>query len=219
MKKYSVSDFVCIFGGLEKVGRWAGRLVGKWTSGQRDCNLLFMSDSKKLDDFLLLEMSRRNTDMVADMVFQKPELFAALFQIFLRNEEPVSRRAAWVIDIVTEKYPELIAPHLGRIIEMLSEFHHDGLKRHSLRMLARSPFPSEEEMGLLMNICFDWLLSATEAVAAKVYCMEILYRISQIEPDLKKELADSIEWRMNEETAGFRSRGQKLLKKLYVELK
>jgi hypothetical protein len=49
--------------------------------------------------------------------------------------------------------------------------------------------------------------------------MEILYRISQVEPDMKKELADSIEWRMNEETAGFRNRGQKLLKKLYMELR
>jgi hypothetical protein len=178
-----------------------------------------MSNSQNLEDFLLLEMSRRNTDLVADLICQNHELFAALFQIYLRNEEPVSRRAAWVIDTVTENYPELIAPHLGKMIEMLPEFHHDGLKRHSLRMLARSPFPPGDDLGKMISICFDWLLSPSESVSVKVYSMEILYRISQVEPDMKKELADSIEWRMNEETAGFRNRGQKLLKKLYMELK
>jgi hypothetical protein len=48
--------------------------------------------------------------------------------------------------------------------------------------------------------------------------MEVLYRISQVEPDLKKELADSIEWRLHEESAGFKSRGRKLLTKLYSEM-
>ena len=177
-----------------------------------------MSEITTLDDLLLLEMSRRNTDLLADLVFQKPALFEELFLVYLRNEEPVSRRAVWVIDTVAEKYPELLTPHLSEIFEMLPKFSHDGLKRHSLRMLARSPLPTGDQLGQLMTICFDWLLSPKEAVAVKVQCMELLYRISGIEPDLKKELADSIEWRLNEETAGFRNRGEKKLKKLYREM-
>jgi hypothetical protein len=51
-----------------------------------------------------------------------------------------------------------------------------------------------------------------------MFSMEILYRISQQEPEMKKELADSIEWRMQEETPGFRTHGKKLLKQLYREL-
>jgi len=170
-----------------------------------------------LEDLLLMEMSRRNTDMVADMVLQNPELFDELVEIFFRQEEPVSRRAAWVVDTVTEKLPELLTPHLGRIASNLPTLQHDGLKRHSLRMLLRSPLPPDH-LGDLMNICFEWLLSGKEAIAAKVHCMEILYCISQAEPDLKKELADSIEWRMEEESAGFRNKGQKILKKLYKEM-
>jgi hypothetical protein len=176
------------------------------------------SKPASIDDFLLIEMSRRNTDMVADLVMQKPALFDELFQAFLRNEEPVSRRAAWVVDIVTEKFPELLIPHLGHILSMLPKFKHDGLKRHSLRMLDRSPLPDGDELGKLITICFEWLLSPREAVAVKIYCMDLLFRISRIEPDLKNELADSIEYRMREETAGFKNRGQKMLDKLYSEL-
>ncbi|MCX6268454.1 MAG: hypothetical protein NTW16_14030 [Bacteroidetes bacterium] len=178
-----------------------------------------MDDKNTLTDLLLAEMSRRNTDLVADLVLQKPELFEDLFLLFSSDTEPVSRRAAWVIDTVSEKNPGLIRHHLDEMIKLLPTFSHDGLKRHSLRILARSPLPSEGHLGALIKISFDWLLSMNEAIAVKVYCMEILYRVSLIEPDLKRELADSIEWRMNEESAGFKSKGKKILKMLLIKHK
>jgi hypothetical protein len=123
-----------------------------------------------------------------------------------------------VVDTVAEQLPDLLLPHLTEIIEMLTEFSHDGLKRHSLRMLSRSPLPGEESLGKLIRISFDWLLAPSESIAVKVYCMELIYRISQEEPDLKKELADSIEWRIGEESAGFQNRGSKLIRKLRLEI-
>jgi hypothetical protein len=104
-------------------------------------------------------------------------------------------------------------PYIGKMAGALPGFGHDALKRHTLRMLMRLPLP-EAELGTLMNVCFGYITSGKEAVAQKVYAMEVLYRIAQTEPDLKKELADSISWRMGEETAGFRNRGLKILKKL-----
>ncbi len=176
-----------------------------------------MSTPESLEDLLLIEMSRRNTDLVTDLILQEPRLFNALFHTYLRNEEPVSRRAAWVLDLVSEKIPSLLVPYLSDMIEILPQFKHDGLKRHTLRMLSRYPFPSEH-LGTLMNLCFEWLISANESVATKMYCMDILYQISDQEPDLKKELADSIEWRMQEETPGFRNKAEKMLQKLYREM-
>ena len=176
-----------------------------------------MSKVESLTDLLMVENSRRNTDLIAALVFKKPELFDELVSIYLRNEEPVSRRAVWVVDTVAEKLPDLLEPYLESIVEALPNFEHDGLKRGSLRMLSRSPLP-QNHLGELMNMCFDWLVSAKESVAVKIYAMEILYRMSQDEPELKKELADSIEWRIAEGTPGFKNRGLKTLKMLYKEM-
>lgn len=176
-----------------------------------------MKINQILTDLLMAENSRRNTDLISDLVCNKHELFDELMDIYLRNEEPLSRRAALVIDTVAERHPELLDIHLDSIAEALHRFEHDGLKRISLRMIERSPIP-ENFIGDLMNLCFGWLVSPGESVAVKVYSMEILYRLSEKEPDLKKELADSIEWRIAEETPGFRSRGKKLLKKLNKEM-
>jgi hypothetical protein len=172
-----------------------------------------MNSPETLESLLLVENSRRNADLVAGLIFQKQELFDELFRIYIRNEEPVSRRAAWVADIVTEKQPALLEPLLDEIVVNLPRFTHDGMKRESLRMLARSPLPAGQ-LGKLISICFDWLTSGKETVAVKMYSMEILYRISLQEPGLKRELADSIEWRMQEETPGFRAHGRKLLRQL-----
>jgi hypothetical protein len=177
-----------------------------------------MTEKRSLEEILMQEMSRRNTDAVVDLIVQQPILYDEIFRIFLRIEEPVSRRAAWVVDIYSENHPECLSPYREQLIDKLNEFNHDGLKRHSLRMLARLPLPDDEHMGTLMNVCFNWLIARNESVAVKIYCMEILYMISQLEPDLKKELADSIEWRINEETPGFKNKGEKLLKKLRREI-
>lgn len=177
-----------------------------------------MEDTCSFENMLIIETSRRNADAIAEIIFQKHELFEDLYKVFAGNRDPVSRRAAWVLDIVSEQHPDLIASHLEEMITLLPSFNHDGLKRHSMKILARSPLPPETHLGELIKISFNWLLSACESVAVKIYCMEILYRISEAEPDLKKELADSIEWRLNEESAGFYNRGKKVLKKLYQEM-
>ncbi len=170
-----------------------------------------------LREVLMIENSRRNADLIADLVLRRTELFGELIRIYLKNEEPVSRRAAWVADVVTERQPDLLNPFIEEIVTHLRTFTHDGMKRESLKMLIHSPLP-EQNLGQLITICFDWLTSGKESVAVKMFSMEILYRISQQEPEVKKELADSIEWRMQEEAPGFRAHGKKLLKRLYSEL-
>jgi hypothetical protein len=155
-----------------------------------------MTNPQSLSDLLLVETSRRNTDLIAGLVYQKPEVFNELIDIFLLNEEPVSRRAAWVVDTVSREIPDLIKPqHLEKLTGMLEVFSHDGLRRHSLCIISRFPI-ADSLRGVLIKTCFDWLLTPNEPAAVKVYCMEILFRISFTEPEIRNELADSIEWRM-----------------------
>jgi hypothetical protein len=163
-----------------------------------------------LRELLLKGNSRSYTDFVVDIVNKRPELISELWEIYLAKEEPVSRRAAWIIDTGSENKPEWIYPFLPDLVKNIPGFNHDGLKRHGLRMIARMPFPAETE-GELMNIAFEWLLSPTESVAVKMYCIQILYRLSTTEPDILQELYDTIEFQMQDGTPGFRSIGSKVM--------
>lgn len=173
--------------------------------------------SPTLREILLNESSRRNTDLVADLVFQKPELLKDLVEIILSNDEKASWKAAWALDTLDEQHPGLVGPYLFSVIHHLRFTKHDGVRRSTLRMLTRTVIPEEVE-GELISLCFDWIVELKEAVAIKVFAMDLLYRYSKKEPALKNELIASIELRMQEETPGFQTHGRQLLKKLYKEV-
>ncbi len=172
-----------------------------------------MNQPKTLRELLSKGSGRNRADVVADAVEQRPELFHGLVEIYLSGEEPVSRVAAWATDLCAERHPGWIIPYADRLVGLLPRPGHTALKRHALRMLSRIEVP-QTELGPLIGYCFTCLTSANLPAAPKVYAMEILYRISLAEPDLRQELTDTIMLRLDEETAGFRNRGLKILKKI-----
>lgn len=171
-----------------------------------------MNNLESLSQILTKGIGRSEIDIVIQAVEHNPILFSDLVLLFLSNQEPVSRQAAWVVDVLTERHPDWIRPWIEEMTAKLPEFRHDGLKRHTLRMLCTLPLPVEN-LGLLIQQCFNYLVTH-EAIAVKVYAMEILYRVSLQEPDIKTELADTISWRLSEESPGVRNRAFKILKKL-----
>lgn len=172
-----------------------------------------MENKKYIEQLLLKGSGRNRADVVADAIIQRPDLFPELVRIYLGNENEASRVAAWATDLIVEQHPEWIHSYIEEMTAALPRFRHDAFKRHTLRMLMRLPLPVEG-LGTLLRVCFDWLVRPHEAAAQKVYAMELLYRVYLTEPDLGPELADSIRWRMDEETPGFRCKAEKILKKI-----
>lgn len=166
-----------------------------------------------LEDLLLAEQSRANTDLLVDIIRQNPAVFPEFWEIFMKNSEPVSRRAAWVIDCFTETMPNILNSRIEELCINLPVFKTDGLKRHSMRMLSRSPLP-EANLGILIDVSFRWLESRTESVAVKMYCILLLERISALYPEIIPELRDLIEFQMNEATPGLINISKKVLTRL-----
>lgn len=166
-----------------------------------------------IEKLLLREQSRSNTDFLIEVLRVKSELFTEFWRIMMRNEDPVSRRSAWVVDCFTEYHPEYIENRIEELSVHLPDFKSDGLKRHSMRMLSRSKLPVEN-LGVLVDISFRWLQSPAESVAVKMYCVTILDRVTLIYPEFKSELRDIIEIQLNEATPGFKSIARKVLKRL-----
>jgi len=167
----------------------------------------------ELEDLLLREQSRANTDLIISIVMERPEVFEQLWRILLLNKDPLSRRAAWAADYCAESRPQFISNRIEELASGVPGFSSDGLKRHSLRMLSRSPLP-EENLGILADACFNWLQSPSESVAVKMYSMVILDRISESIPEIRRELYDIIEIQLDEATPGFINIGRKIMKRL-----
>ena len=151
--------------------------------------------------------------MVIGIIMSKPRLFDDLWEIMMLNQDPLSRRAAWVADYCAESYPDFLDGRIELLAAVVYSFRSDGLKRHGLRMLSRSDLPVEN-LGPLTDACFKWLQSPKESVAVKMYSMVILHKVTRIFPELARELFDIIEIQMHEATPGFINCGRKIMMKL-----
>ncbi len=168
-------------------------------------------------DQLLAELSKRNTDYIASVVDNNKELFKQLIDLILTNEEFVSGRAAWVIETIWIKYPDMIKPYINEMIDFLPKSKFDNQKRHFLKMLTTINLNEldDERLGILIDRCFTWLEDPMYPTAVKMFSMQIIHNFIKIEPSLASELIAIIENQFDDGTPGFKNRGEKILKDLY----
>lgn len=173
---------------------------------------------RELEALLLEEHSRARSEQVAQLIGGDADKFEMAWDIFCNGAPPLPQRMAWVIAIVTDAHPALAARYAASFAARIPYMSHPAELRATLRLLERVILP-KESIGDLLNHLFPILSDPQVPVAIRVPAMQILYNISKLEPDLKRELALVIEMQMPECSAGFRSRANKLLPKLHAEIR
>ncbi len=88
-----------------------------------------------------------------------------------------------------------------------------AVKRNTLKILQFVDIP-EDLLGITADICFRLLNDGKEPIAVKVFAMTVIFNIVKKYPELNEELKISIEEQMPFASAGFKSRGNKILKAL-----
>jgi len=141
------------------------------------------------------------------------ERFESLLDISLHDKDPLAWRAAWIVDGSDETFPGLARNYISSIVQSLPEIESKGCLRSLLRMLCRYKI-AEEKQGILIDLCFKYLVSELYPVAVKVHAMQIIYNHALIYPELKEELVTVISDQMGNNSVGFKSRGMRLIKKL-----
>lgn len=151
--------------------------------------------------------------MLIREVGDSDEKFRELLEFTLKEEDPLSWRAAWILDGADERHPELASPYISRIVNTLPSVKSTGTLRCLLRLLCRYEIV-EEDQGLLIDLCFSYMTSELYPVAVKVHAMEIIYQHCLIYPELKEELITIIRDQIANNSVGFLSRGRRIIKEL-----
>jgi hypothetical protein len=169
---------------------------------------------KKLTEMILAGNTRFNVELVTAHIGADEELFKELVYLMHNGISPLPQRAAWIMTAVTDKYPWLIQPYLNEFVKHLPSYSHPGITRSVLRQFCEVEFP-EKIAGKIYELCYNFLIDAKQPIAVRVYAMQILFNISEKEPDLKNELKMVLENQLDDvASAGFASRAGKLLMKL-----
>jgi hypothetical protein len=168
----------------------------------------------ELKDQLLSAHSKANCDAIVKWVGSKQERFDQLVGFFLSDDPVLSQRAAWPLSYAGIRFPTLVKKHFKKLVTNLQRSNlHDAIKRNTIRLLQEVELP-EELTGTMMNICFDYINSPAEKPAIKAFSLTVLENMTIKYPEIKPELKTIIEDRWDYETAAFRARARKILKKL-----
>jgi hypothetical protein len=168
---------------------------------------------------LFFDSSRRTVDMAVNTIGDNPEIFKRILDFALEDRERFAMRAARAIQMSVAKHPEIVKPYLKDIIRQMDKFKTGGLKRSFAKMISETDWDFDEDtLGILAEICFKWVNDSNEEIAIKIYAQDILYRVSEIYPELKHELITVMEHNYPHSSVAIKSRSRKMIKKLRKEI-
>ena len=171
-----------------------------------------------LRDELAKPRSKRQVALVVHYVGNDAERFAELIEILKSDNEKICISAAWSMSHVLDENIELAYSQLSTLIQRMQDNTHISVRRCVLRAFQSMEFPSEY-LGEITDLCYKYFTSQDQPAAIRIFAMTVLYNISLTIPELQHELVVLIEDRIEFESAGYQSRGKKILKDLQKRLR
>jgi hypothetical protein len=163
----------------------------------------------------LVESSRALTDLIVADIGSNQYQFDRIMELMYRDEYPLSMRAAWVAFLVGDKHPEVVKPHVKKLVTMLHAVKVEGVKRSALKMLEpNTHLLSEDEFGMLADLAFSWAEDPKQPIAVRAFSIDILLRVIKVYPDITNELIAILEGIMPDGSKGLKNKCSKLLKQL-----
>jgi hypothetical protein len=171
------------------------------------------------NELLLLLDSWDTVNLLKNLAKGKINFLPELMDIALYGNNRQSWRAAWIADKVNEQQPGVVEPWIAPMTETLKSLKHSGKKRQFLKLISLYPI-SVESQSFLIDYCLHILDGTGEPPAVKAYAMQILYNISENQPDLKEELLEIMEFLIEiQESPGIQARARKLAERLSKEVR
>ena len=166
-----------------------------------------------LKEEIFKDYSKQKVVELSEYIGNDKARFAELMELFFSADYRINQRTSWVVGHCSDLHPELFFPYLEQMIKNLDNPVHDAVVRNTMRIFQDTEIP-EPLMGELADKCFNYLMNPQIPVAIRVFSMTVLYNITLIWPELQHELKVIIEEHLPYGSAGFKSRGKKILRNL-----
>lgn len=164
-----------------------------------------------LREAILKEHSKAQCISIVNWVGVSQQRFDELFNLFLNDDYRVMQRAAWPVSYCVTAHSYFINKHWSSLVKNLQKPNlHNAVKRNSIRLLQEIRIPKKYQ-GQIMNTCFNYVASPSEAVAVKAFSLTVLTNLAKQYPEIIPELILIIEDQLPNQTAAFKSRAKKFV--------
>jgi len=137
-------------------------------------------------------MSRAGIDRAADEAATDPELFGELLSLLDDGHTTVAWHAAWVLEKIAARNPELLAEHRTNLTARAVREPRPGIQRLLLSIVRYMPEEDEPDVDLL-DFCLEGIFSAKLTIASRSLCGKIAYSLCRRHAELRNELRVCLE--------------------------
>lgn len=176
---------------------------------------MMKSDYDLIRSALTENNSKTSNDVLVEAVLQKPEMFDLYWGQYALIEEPVSRKAAWVIYHVILKMPQIVEPYIEELVSLVPNLKHDGEKRTAAKIFSLIDIP-EKYIGFVIEQSFLWLTDTNESIAVKALSIDTIVSLCEKIPELIIELAATLQTHYDTMSPGLKNKADKALRKFNV---
>lgn len=167
---------------------------------------------------LSIDSSRATADLAVEAVSNVRDYFEEVMNICLKEKAPLNWRAARVIALCSSKNFDLFLPYADKIAQLFVRFENDGLKRIFAGLLSEyAHVLNGESQSILLDSCFKIMLS-DEKIAVKYNAMKLLYKLSEVIPEIKGELSAVIDFNISEGIFRFNGEIKRIYKAIDVQI-
>lgn len=166
------------------------------------------------------DSSRQVANEIVDYIGDSLSRFREVFYFSVNSDAPVNWRGIRALSIYADSNNEFVPSIFSDIVQNLKTTTSSSVKRGLLRLLTTNINRDiENEFSFLIDLCYSCITSSTEDVAIKIYALQLLYQITEFEPELKNELLLVLEDTLHvEKKSSYQGRGNRILKKLRKEV-
>lgn len=175
----------------------------------------------------ILNGKRRDKDGILNLartLENHPHLIGTiLVAVAEQDKSRETFNACWAFDHLMRKKPVYLLPFMDEFITLLPTLTWETNMRPLARVLegineaffkfkdpAFIKIVTEEHQNIMLDVCFDWLIGQHK-VATKVFAMTSLFYLGEKFDWVRPELKSVVEQQIATGSAGFKSRGGKIL--------
>ncbi|QDO95409.1 adenylosuccinate lyase [Formosa sediminum] len=162
----------------------------------------------------------------ANLLLDAPELIPSVLDILFKTDDPLSCKAAWILEFMCGKNLNALLPHLDAFTLQMHTVHLDSAVRpvakiceylakannNTANTTVRTALTTQHKERIV-TVCFDYMIN-NEKVAAKAYSMTTLYLLGKEFDWIHAELEQILKRDFLTQSAAYKARAKHILKQI-----
>ena len=165
---------------------------------------------KPLKDIVHLANDKKVASEIVARCLKNEQDFQELLTIFFDSNNRMNQYASNPLSKIAEVNSDRFIPLLPKLIANLDNPAHKAIVRNTVRLWQFMEIPEEYE-GEIYDRCYQYLTDVKEDIAIRVFSMTVMANIAEKYIELQEEVVQLIRMYYEDGSAGFKSRGRKIL--------